>query len=106
MTPTPNVDGADSPWEHPDEFLTRKAVRHRLVRLRNERIATTRDDAWPLQMLMAHTTHEELLVDGDGGEQHTLDFEGRAFMNVPITVDDRLAHGVIQLVWPTPQPSL
>lgn len=81
-------------------MLTRRAVRHHLIRLRNARIAASRDEAWPLRLHMHPLTLAELLMDGDPHERHVIDFEGKAFMRIPIVEDVRLAQGAVEVVWP------
>ena len=82
-------------------FLSRRAVRHELVRRRNERIADTRDDRWPVAMFMHQDSLDELLIDSDpGGEVPLMDFEGKTFMGVPVITDSQLAHGEVRLQWP------
>ena len=83
-----------------EEMLSRRTVRHRLIRARNERIAADqRATAWPSTLYMSHETLTELLVDSDPAEQATLDFEGNRFLGIPITADDRLERGVVALQW-------
>lgn len=82
------------------DVLSRKTVRHQLIRARNARIAEHRDDRWPMQLHMSTETLSELLLDGDPDEQHTLDFEGFEFMGIPIEYDARLDPGVVAIVWP------
>jgi len=91
----------------PPAYVTRSNVRHLLVRRRNERIALggpTFDD-WPLAIHMHSETLEDLLLDGDGTEAHTIDFEGREFMNIPIVEDDSLEPGEFALRWAREVPS-
>lgn len=83
-----------------DDVLSRKTVRHLLLRRRNERIATARDDRMPSRLVMSHDTLAELLADSDPAEAWTLDFEGFEFMGVPIGVDHSLASGIVQVDWP------
>lgn len=81
--------------------LTRRNLRHALIRHRNDRIARERtDDSWPLLLRMRDETLTELLMDPDPGEARTFDFEGREFLGIPVLVDDQLAPGEIALDWP------
>lgn len=82
------------------DLLTRKAVRHALLRAHHARVAEDRDERWPLALHMHPDTLSELLVDGDPTEQWTLDFEGMQFCNVPITTDPRLTPGEVAIQWP------
>lgn len=82
------------------DLLTRRNVRHELIRRRNERIVADRDDRWPLAIFMHPETVHEVLMDADPAEAHTLDFEGKFFMNVPLIGDERLAPGEVRLQWP------
>ena len=83
-----------------DEVLSRKALRHMLVRRRNERIAELRDDRWPLRLVMAPETLEELLVDSDPLEQRTLDFEGWEFAGIPLSTRAGMERGLVAVDWP------
>jgi hypothetical protein len=82
------------------DLLTRRAVRHHLMRLRNARVAELRDERMPEHLTMHPDTLAELQMDGDRDEQHTLDFEGRQFMGIPLVTDDRLEVGDIAVAWP------
>ena len=83
------------------DLLTRRAVRHHLVRLRNTRIAELRDTRWPIALMMHPATFEELLIDSDPAEHHTIDFEGTEFMGIPLITDERRPVGDIAVQWPT-----
>lgn len=86
------------------EALTRRGLRHALIRRRNARIAGFRlDDSWPLVLRMSSETRSAVLVDGDPAEQGTVDFEGRLFMGIPILVDEALGFGDVAVDWP-PSP--
>lgn len=89
---------------HPDDTLvSRRALRHQLIRLRNARVAETQDDRWPLLVLMHPDTLTELMVDGDREEQWTLEYllDGSTkFMGVPVVTDERLELGVFEIRWP------
>lgn len=90
-------------FEMTDEYVSRRAVRHLIVRARNARIAAEeRDDRWPLQIVMAPSTLSELQVDGDPQEAHTLDFEGLEFMGIPLVADPEMLAGEFELRWPAP----
>lgn len=80
--------------------LTRKGLRHALLRRRNERILASHDEAWPLLVRMHSETLSDLLVDDDPAEATTFDFEGARFMGIPVLGDDTMAHGAIALDWP------
>jgi hypothetical protein len=82
--------------------LTRKGLRHRLIRARNERVARRLPNELPALLLMHPATHDELLVDGDPSELFTMSMNGREFMGVPISHDPRLELGDITVVWPKP----
>lgn len=84
------------------EFVTRKNLRHLLLRRRNERIAETRDDQWPTVIYLHPETHAELLTDGDPHEQQTMDFVGGTFMRIPLVEDTRVAAGDFIVDWPPP----
>lgn len=91
----------------PAPLVTRKNVRHLLVRRRNERIAVggpTFDD-WPTAMHVHPETLEDLLLDPDGQERNTIDFEGREFMRIPIVQDPSLEPGEFALRWARELPS-
>lgn len=83
-----------------DEFVTRRALRHVITRRRNERIAELRDEAWPLYLVMHPDTRSEILIDDDPDEQRTIDFEGKAFMSIPIITDPSVELGLFELQWP------
>lgn len=82
------------------ELLSRKTVKHLLMRARNTRVIELRDDRWPELMRVNQRTLEELLTDGDPLEVQTLDFEGNAFLGVPILIDPRLDNGQVAFDWP------
>lgn len=81
--------------------VTRREVRHGLLRAHNERVAASRDLSWPTALVMHPLTREDVLIDDDPAEAHVVDFEGHAFMSIPVLTDDRLERGVVQLQWPT-----
>jgi hypothetical protein len=85
----------------PAPLVTRKNVRHLIVRRRNERIAAGGPDFddWPVAIHMHPETRDDLLMDRDGHEQHTMDFEGSTFLRIPVVVDDTLAPGEFALRW-------
>lgn len=83
-----------------DEFLSRRTVRHALLRARNTRIAEFRDDRMPRELHMHPDTLSELLVDGDPFERHLVDFEGKTLMGVVIVRDQSLPVGEVRIVWP------
>lgn len=83
-----------------DDVLSRRTVRHLLLRRRNERVAQLRDDRMPRRVSMNLRTLEELLTDSDPAEQWTLDFEGMEFMGIPVVVDPSLEVGVVAVDWP------
>jgi hypothetical protein len=80
--------------------LSRAAVRHLIVRRRNERIRETRNESWPRLIRLHPDSLTELLVDSDPAEAHTLDFEGLQFMNIPVQTDPELELGVVAVDWP------
>lgn len=84
----------------PAPYVTRANVRHLVVRRRNERIsADPRADDWPTAIHMHPETLADLLLDGDGREANTVDFEGREFMGFPIVEDGSLEPGEFALRW-------
>jgi hypothetical protein len=83
-----------------EDLLTRRNLRHHVMRRRNARIAETRDQAMPLALRMNPDTLTELLLDGDPAEQHTLDFEGREFIGIPVLTDPAMGYGDIAIDWP------
>lgn len=90
------------------EFLTRRGVRHALVRARNTRVLQDRDDRWPVLLVMHPLTMAELLMDSDPAERHVIDFEGKAFMDIPVLEDPGMAVGEVAMRWPqdpAPAPS-
>lgn len=82
------------------ELLTRKAVRHAILRAHHARAVADRDERWPLALHMHPDSLSELLVDGDPDEQHTLDFEGLELMRIPIVTDQRIPAGEVRIQWP------
>lgn len=82
------------------DLLTRKAVRHAILRAHHTRVLEARDERWPLALHMHPDSLSELLVDGDPDEQHTLDFEGLELLRIPIVTDQRLAPGEVRIQWP------
>ncbi len=85
----------------PAPLVTRKNVRHLIVRRRNERIAIggpTFDD-WPTAIHVHYDTLDDLLLDPDGQEHSTIDFEGSQFMRIPLITDPSLEPGEIALRW-------
>jgi hypothetical protein len=84
------------------ELVSRRALRHLILRRRNERIAAQRDDQWPVTIYCHPETHADLLTDGDPLEQMTMDFLGGTFMRIPLLEDQRLAPGEFVVDWPPP----
>lgn len=82
------------------ELVSRRAVRHELIRRRNERIAAVRDDRWPVAIYLHPETRAEVLMDGDPAEASVVDFEGKEFMRIPLITDESLDRGVFRLQWP------
>lgn len=80
--------------------VSRKALRHELLRLRNARVARLRDDREPLLVAAHPDTITELLIDSDPHEHLAMDFEGKVFMGVPLHGDPRLPAGVFEVSWP------
>lgn len=81
--------------------LTRRGLRHTLIRRRNTRILAQVGDGWPLLLRMSAETLSHVLVDDDPAEQHTVDFEGRVvFMGIPVLTDDTLPLGEVAVDWP------
>lgn len=80
--------------------LTRRGLRHTLIRRRNARIMESDDDSWPLLLRMSSETLSTVLVDDDPAEQATVDFEGRVFMGIPVLTDDTLPLGEVAVGWP------
>jgi len=87
-----------------DEFVSRRAVRHLVLRRRNERVAADRDDRWPVLISVHPDTREELLIDSDPDELRTIDFEGHEFMGIPLQGDPSVEPGQIVLRWPAGAP--
>ena len=88
------------------EFLTRRGVRHALLRARNGRVVEPRDDRWPVLLVMHPLTLAELLMDSDPDERRTIDFEGKAFMNIPLLEDPGMVVGEVAMRWPeAPAPA-
>lgn len=85
------------------EPLTRRGLRHTLLRARNDRIAASRDESWPRLLVMSHLTLTELLVDDDPAEAFTVDFEGKRFMGILILADEETPYGDVVVEWPTTQ---
>jgi hypothetical protein len=81
--------------------LTRRNVRHHLIRARNERVAAGGPGfaEWPTTLFLNRVTLEELERDGDPEEVDTMDFEGETFMGIPIVQDPRLDNGVFAVTW-------
>jgi hypothetical protein len=86
------------------EVLSRRHVRHAIIRAVNARVAELRDDRRPVLLVMARSTFDELLIDSDPNEQWTMDFEGRQFTGIPVAVAEvGLEPGVVQMRWPESQ---
>lgn len=83
-----------------DELMTRRGLRHSLIRRRNARIVEQRGDAWPVLLRMSSETLSQVLVDDDPAEQQTVDFEGRVFMGIAVLSDDTLPFGEVAIDWP------
>jgi hypothetical protein len=81
--------------------LTRRNLRHALMRRRNERIAAAgpRYDEPPAELFLSPATREDLLKDGDPDEAKTIDFLGEMFCGVPLIEDGRLAKGQFVVRW-------
>lgn len=91
-----------------DDMLSRRSVRHAIMRARNARVAELGPqggDPMPLLLVMHPLTLAELLMDSDPAERHLIDFEGKAFMGVPILEDDRMSIGDVAIRWPAPRPA-
>jgi hypothetical protein len=83
------------------EEVSRRALRHLLLRRRNERIAADPRAAVAVRLLRMHPdTWDDLRLDPDPLEADTVDFEGRTFCGVPVVGDLSLAAGVIEVDWP------
>jgi hypothetical protein len=83
-----------------DEVISRRVLRHMLMRRRNERIAADRDaDGMPSSLRMGQESLDALLVDNDPGEQFAMDWLGKEFLRIPILVDPRLQAGVVEVDW-------
>jgi hypothetical protein len=79
---------------------TRRELRHMLMRRRNERIAADRDAAGMPRLLRMHDdTLTDLLLDPDPNETFTVDFEGKAFLGIPVLTDPRLERGTVEVDW-------
>lgn len=88
-----------------DDDVSRRNVRHALMRAHNRRVGELRDDRWPLALHACRRTVDELLLDGDPAEAQTVDSLGMRFLGIPLEVDPRLAAGEFTVVWPpTPVP--
>lgn len=88
-----------------EAVVSRRALRHHLLRLRNGRVAQLRDDRLPVLITAHPDTISEVLMDSDPHERHTVDFEGKAFMGVPLLGDARLEAGVFEVRWPEGPPA-
>lgn len=98
MSDQPDIINARFAQE--DELVSRRNLRHLLTRRRNERIsARVTDDGWPVAIYMHPDTASELALDSDPEEEHTLDFEGKVFMETPIVQDPSLERGVFVIQW-------
>ncbi len=81
--------------------LSRKELRHMLLRRRNERVMADRHAlGLPTLLVMHPHTAEELRLDNDPDERFTLDFEGREFMGIPILEDARVKLWRVEVRWP------
>jgi len=89
-----------------DDLVSRRNLRHLIMRRRNERIAELRDDRFPVEILMHRETLEDLRADGDPDEYATLDFEGTVFMGIAVqaqyTEDGGPGPGEFVVAWPPP----
>jgi hypothetical protein len=87
-----------------EEMLSRRSVRHSIMRARNARVAELGPlagaDVMPVMLTMHPLTLAELLMDSDAAEHHVIDFEGKAFMGIPIMEDDRMSIGSVAVRWP------
>ena len=82
------------------EEVSRRALRHLLLRRRNERIAADPQAAVAVRLLRMHPdTWDDLRLDPDPSERDTIDFEGRTFCGVPVAEDLSLAAGVVEVDW-------
>ena len=83
--------------------LTRKAVRHGILRAQRARAMRDPDavGVLPVMLEMHPDTLAELLIDNDPDELRVLDFEGLEFMGIPIQANPARAHGDIAMRWPT-----
>lgn len=84
------------------DTVSRKALRHLIMRRRNERIvADQRAVEMPAVIHLHPDTRDEILMDNDPNEMFTVDFEGREFLGIPLQGDPALERGVFVVVWPT-----
>lgn len=87
--------------------MTRRELRHAILRARNQRVIAAGPDGWqphlhasPVALALHPDDAAELRLDGDWAEAGALDFEGKAFMGVPITEDPQLERGTFTVTWP------
>lgn len=83
-------------------MASRRELRHLIIRRRNDRIASDRDDRLPVRLWMHPDTLSDLLTDDDAAERWVLDFEGREFMGVPVVERPDMAVGLVDVDWPAP----
>ncbi len=98
MSDQPDIINARFAQE--DELVSRRNLRHLLTRRRNERISARQtDNGWPVTVYAHPDTISELSVDNDPEEAHTMDFEGKLFMQSPLIGDPSLERGVFVIEW-------
>lgn len=86
--------------------LSRRSLRHLLMRRRNERIRELRDERVPVVIVMGPETLDQLEIDGDPEEAWTLESatvagEVYRFCSIPVLVDTQLEVGIFEVRWPS-----
>ena len=85
------------------EALTRRELRHAIMRRRNARINESRDDRLPVQITLHPDTWDDVRLDGDPAEQASVYFgDPDHFGGIPVQGNPRLPYGEIELTWPAP----
>lgn len=82
--------------------VSRRELRHALMRRRNERIAADRHaDGMPVVLRMHPDTAWALLADPDPNERFTVDDEGRTFLGIPIQTHPEVVLWAVEVDWPS-----
>lgn len=81
--------------------VSRRELRHMILRRRNERVVANRHAAlMPTVLRMHPETRYALLRDDDPNERWALDFEGDEFLGIPIFTDASLELWTVDVTWP------